>query len=444
MKVRAALGGWRLLLVVCGVFLLGGLVRCGEAVDEEPLASQESPVVYGADDRYDVYEYMPSVWYDLAHKSAVALMDPSDIDTTDPSNVTFYAPTLEEYIPLCSDERFLTQPTAAFCSGTLIDDDLVMTAGHCIRRRPDCRNTAFVFNYVMTSETSLAPVTIDDVFYCEEIVVREETSTVDYAIVRIDRPATPQHEPAFINAAPEAVPVDSPLVVIGCPTGLPLKIDAGGWIRENRAATLDYFVANTDSFGGNSGSGVYRADTGEVVGILVRGVTDYVYSYWEGCYRVNWCPDLGCNGEESTYAFRAVDAFCAGHSSPLLCPAPPECGDGVCNGDETTASCPGDCGTECGDGVCNGDESYLTCLADCPAPVCGDGVCEWDETFETCPVDCPEFYCGDGVCGGAADGETCDSCPDDCACLGKDCKKGCCGDGVCTRWEPEVCPVDCG
>lgn len=46
---------------------------------------------------------------------------------------------------------------------------------------------------------------------------------------------------------------------------------------------------------------------------------------------------------------------------------PPYCGDGACNGDETSETCPEDCGAApyCGDGTCNGDETPATCPEDC-------------------------------------------------------------------------------
>lgn len=43
------------------------------------------------------------------------------------------------------------------------------------------------------------------------------------------------------------------------------------------------------------------------------------------------------------------------------------CGDKICNGFETTNSCPQDCGTRCGDAACNGDESADSCNEDCVA-----------------------------------------------------------------------------
>lgn len=45
----------------------------------------------------------------------------------------------------------------------------------------------------------------------------------------------------------------------------------------------------------------------------------------------------------------------------------------------------------CGDGVCDPDESFFDCPEDCEeeGPVCGDGLCLQDEDYMTCPEDCP-------------------------------------------------------
>jgi hypothetical protein len=41
------------------------------------------------------------------------------------------------------------------------------------------------------------------------------------------------------------------------------------------------------------------------------------------------------------------------------------CGNTICDGSETTCSCPIDCGTSCGDGCCNGTETVVSCAVDC-------------------------------------------------------------------------------
>jgi uncharacterized membrane protein YgcG len=43
----------------------------------------------------------------------------------------------------------------------------------------------------------------------------------------------------------------------------------------------------------------------------------------------------------------------------------PYCGDGTCSNNETTCSCPQDCGSRCGDGCCNSGENCSSCSSDC-------------------------------------------------------------------------------
>lgn len=62
------------------------------------------------------------------------------------------------------------------------------------------------------------------------------------------------------------------------------------------------------------------------------------------------------------------------------------CGDQVCNGNESNASCPGDCpaGTSCGDNMCSSNESNATCPGDCPCTpppndsCTGENICVGD------------------------------------------------------------------
>jgi hypothetical protein len=120
------------------------------------------------------------------------------------------------------------------------------------------------------------------------------------------------------------------------------------------------------------------------------------------------------------------------------------CGDNSCTGNETSTSCPADCGGSnavCGDGTCNGSENATTCPADCnTAASCGDGTCNGTETINTCPADCGGgggAVCGDGTCNGT---ETSTSCPVDCSGGGG----AVCGDGTCNGTETNTsCPIDC-
>lgn len=290
----------------------GGEESLGQVVDE---------VVYGVDDRQDVFAHPDAILRARAQQATVALMSPRVINTANPNNVTFNANTLREAQNLCSTERFLDDPTPGFCSGTLIDDDLVLTAGHCVRKARDCTNTRLVFNFYRTGATTLQTVTTADIFSCTSIVARAEGKvngqTLDYAILRLDRPATPRFTPAPVRAGNTALAAGQGVAVIGSGSGIPFKIDAGGRVRDGRSSILDFFVATTDTFAGNSGSGVYDLATYTLAGILVRGEVDYVSN--GTCTVVNTCAETACRGEDSTYVAPAIQHLCSVASSPRLC-----------------------------------------------------------------------------------------------------------------------------
>ena len=59
-----------------------------------------------------------------------------------------------------------------------------------------------------------------------------------------------------------------------------------------------FFVATTDSYGGNSGSAVLSQETHQIEGVLVRGETDFVI---EGnCHVSKVCAEDACRGEDVT------------------------------------------------------------------------------------------------------------------------------------------------
>jgi V8-like Glu-specific endopeptidase len=198
-----------------------------------------------------------------------------------------------KYFNLCSDEKFYDQQQATWCSGFLIAPDLIATAGHCINSQAECEKTSFVFGFKKPSEgETVTTFQQDAVFQCKELIARTlEMSGADFAIVRLDRPT---------NRAPLSLSKKLPsssdeLVVIGHPSGLSTKISGGAFLRSE---SNGFFVANTDTYGGNSGSAVFNAATGEVEGILVRGERDFV---WRSTCKVSKkCADDECRGEDIT------------------------------------------------------------------------------------------------------------------------------------------------
>lgn len=91
------------------------------------------------------------------------------------------------------------------------------------------------------------------------------------------------------------------MVVIGHPSGLPLKITDRAVSLPSAFNSRTFFRVNSDTFAGNSGSPVINRKSGVVEGILVRGEQDYRYIPDRGCSIVNICSKKRkCKGEDAT------------------------------------------------------------------------------------------------------------------------------------------------
>jgi hypothetical protein len=140
----------------------------------------------------------------------------------------------------------------------------------------------------------------ENVYNCEKIVTRSRRDTffkfADFAIIQLDRPVN-DRTPLKVRLHGR-VKKGTELVLLGHPSGLPLKYDANGRVthhwnkfeKENlksRVKTFfqraNYFTANVDSFAGNSGSPLINKKTGEVEGILILGADDYTFDFSRGC-----------------------------------------------------------------------------------------------------------------------------------------------------------------
>lgn len=289
------------------------LASCGAPPATAPDGASDPSVIYGADDRLELYQ-LPTGSAALTHAQAtVALVKKADLTA---AGQGFKLPT-ETYgasMNLCTDEPFFSQPNPAFCSGFLVAPDVIATAGHCITSATECAGVAFVFDFGYgTAATDPTAVASSNVFYCSELVAHQAPNDgADYAIVKLDR-AVPGRTPLAVRSTGK-VEDKAGLVLIGHPSGLPTKVAAGANVRGNTAE--DYFVANTDSYGGNSGSAVLNAQTGVVEGILVRGEQDFTSR--GGCTVSYKCTDDGCRGEDITRA----TAFAA-LIGPVKPPPPP-------------------------------------------------------------------------------------------------------------------------
>ncbi len=294
---------------------------CAPVDEAEPQAAQ--PSVYGTDDRQDVYAH-PDGWMKaLARQSTVALMPASNVNATNPNNVTFSATTAGARYSLCSTEPLRNEPAAAKCTGTLIDDDLVLTTGTCVQSAADCADTRFVFGYHRDAAGALHPVTTSDVFRCSSLVARRvgfvNGRFYNYAIARLDRSAAPRFTPAPLRRPTTALAVGRRLGSIVHDLGTPARIDTGGRVRDPRSASADYFLATTDTVT-SQGAGVWDLTTYELVGLQNGDAQGLLRN--GSCYTSSVCAETGCAGTTVFHTRSILDDFCATNINPRLC-APP-------------------------------------------------------------------------------------------------------------------------
>lgn len=251
--------------------------------------------VYGVDGRQDLYQVHETRVKKVAD-SVAALVLASDLRRQRDGSYVLRTTSYRKDYGLCSREPFATQRLGCFCSGFLVGPDVIATAGHCVEDAADLAKMRFVFGFRMIDKTrARTRFRARDVYAGAAIIGRKLTETAaDWALVRLDRPVAGR-QPLAVRSAGR-VAKGQPVFVIGHPNGLPTKFADGAQVRGN--AHKDFFVANLDTYGGNSGSPVFNAANLEVEGILVRGENDFVRR--GGCKVSLVCPDRGCRGEDVT------------------------------------------------------------------------------------------------------------------------------------------------
>ena len=249
--------------------------------------------IYGVDDRKDTFEIKDARARALINAS-LALVERADLQETADGHWTLRTSSFEREYNLCSSETFASQPLGCFCSGVLVAPDIVATAGHCVKGNADLDHIRFVFGFRMVNaDTPRTTFPADDVYGGKEVIGRRYTpDRTDWALVRLARPVVGRKPVAF--RAEGKVKSDEPVFVIGHPCGLPQKMARGARVRSNSPAS--YFVANLDTYGGNSGSPVFSAKSYKLEGLLVRGQTDFVST--GSCYVSMAYPTTGAGGED--------------------------------------------------------------------------------------------------------------------------------------------------
>jgi len=251
-------------------------------------------VIYGEDGRHDVNEVQNQAWVELSRATGLAMDSEKLLDQGDYYEIA--TRTYGRSFGLCEDERFFEQPTLGYCSGFLVGTNLVATAGHC---SANCDSMSFVFDYlIQDAQTPVTRFNKKQVYRCKEVIAyKMEFKGADYALIELDRKVE-DRAPFRVRTSDELTEGEE-LAVMGHPAGLPLKITTGARVR-HWDPSKSFFVTNSDTFRGNSGSAIVNARTLDVEGILSRGEQDFEYDKKKQCMRSKLCDDQGCRGEDVT------------------------------------------------------------------------------------------------------------------------------------------------
>jgi len=266
-------------------------------IKEGPFKVKPSSIIYGENDILDHHEVRSKKIRHIG--KSVAIQVPDYRLHYEDGHYNINQEFLED-LNICPNynafhDKISLQPSIGSCSGFLIEEDVLLTASHCIEGLKDCKESYWVFNFKINSK-SIAPSSFQakNVYKCTEII--DQDKSLDYAILRLDRSVIGRKSLKVRQRG--KVLAKSKLVVIGYPQGLPLKFSTNAKIRNNQLE--NQFIINSDTFEGNSGSPVVNTKNYLVEGVLVRGGTDFDLNEKanDQCHTIKRCREGQCTGEE--------------------------------------------------------------------------------------------------------------------------------------------------
>lgn len=168
-----------------------------------------------------------------------------------------------------------------WCTGTLISNDLFLSAGHCFDQtgggweRPRVNGTTNIIsnaeiatrmhvNFNFQVDPAGNPRT--EVSFPILSLVEYRLGNLDFAITRLG--GNPGIQFGFTGVSTTDAAVGDMLCIIGHPAGMMKRIEAGTCTSLS-GSTIAY--NDIDTLGGNSGSGILRATDGRIVGVHTNG-----------------------------------------------------------------------------------------------------------------------------------------------------------------------------
>ncbi|MCX5784173.1 MAG: serine protease [Elusimicrobia bacterium] len=255
------------------------------SVPPSVLTGVPSRAIFGKDDRQELFS-IPDRWKEAGRSIAGKVS--ADHITDHGSYWELHGEPLSH--KECPGNRFADEITVPSCTGFLVKPDLLVTAAHCIKSQDDCDGFYWVFEYALSGpgDKNYTKAAADRVYRCKRIVAKnyQNFGDVDYAILQLNR-TVEGRKPLRLGLDAQVSP-GLDLVNIGNSNGLPLKFKDSAKII-NIKTTGQAFESDLDTFGGDSGSPVFDAGTGEVIGITSSANSDHYHDGVNNCRQLKVC-----------------------------------------------------------------------------------------------------------------------------------------------------------
>ena len=244
--------------------------------------------ITGSDDRHEVIDAPLEV--QKLSSSIAALVRKKNLKFLANGQVELSGTNYQKQFGFCQEARFVaTQSLIANCSASLIGEDLILTAGHCVERggKLNLKEFVAVFDYkVKAHEQNRFVVDKSSIYELEAAPVFDFDfpGDNDVAVIKLDRKVK-DRTPLKIDY--ERVTVGEEIFMLGFPFGLPMKYTDNGFVLKETgqfASAVDSFTSDLDSFSVNSGSAVFHKESLKIIGVLVRGTgANYEFDEDRGC-----------------------------------------------------------------------------------------------------------------------------------------------------------------
>ncbi len=214
-----------------------------------------------------------------ANANATVTLIHSDNLVRNGSNYSYKANSLKD-LGFCSDQLLIYQPAPGDCSGVLISENVILTAGHCVETDDQCRNsTHFIFDFenelVMSDNTEItkSPSILprENVYKCVEILAQEFEGSSDVAFLRLDRKVEGRTPVRWRRSG--EISRNESVYLISSPLGLPLKISEGLTTDVPRSEASP-IMSTYAAVMGSSGGPVFNSEGHFLEGIHTATIID--------------------------------------------------------------------------------------------------------------------------------------------------------------------------